>query len=174
MAFSTDAAYLLVGHGTDATVRSAAINAATGNLTYTGHFFDVGLQGTLGDVQTLDDLFFVTDNSTAIDGIMGVYSFRLNANGSFTQNGPIVDTGGIAPRSIAVWEPLIMRGDVNCDGQVDFRDINPFVLLLTNPDAWHATFPGCPTINGDINGDGVVDFRDINPFVLLLSGGAAA
>lgn len=174
VAFSTDDAYLLVGHGTDATVRSAAIDAATGNLTYTGHFFDVGLQGTLGDVQTLDDLFFVTDNSTAIDGIMGVYSFRLNANGSFTQNGPIADTGGIAPRSIAVWEPLILRGDVNCDGAVDFRDINPFVLLLTNPDAWHATYPGCPMINGDINGDGVVDFRDINPFVLLLSGGASA
>ena len=63
----------------------------------------------------------------------------------------------------------IRRGDVNCDGLVDFGDINPFVLLLTNPGAWQAAYPGCPLLNGDINEDGVVDFGDINPFVRLLT-----
>ncbi len=60
-------------------------------------------------------------------------------------------------------------GDVNCDGVVDFLDINPFVLLLSDPGAWHAAFPYCPESNGDCNGDGRVDFLDINPFVALLS-----
>jgi len=99
---SSDDRYLLVGHGTDATLRSAAIDPVTGGLTYTGFLFDVGLQGTLGDVAAVDSLVFVTDNSTAVDGIMGIYSFRLNPNGSFTPNGGIVSTGGITPRSIAV------------------------------------------------------------------------
>jgi len=62
-------------------------------------------------------------------------------------------------------------GDLNCDGLVGFGDINPFVLLLSNPAAWQATYPDCPILNGDINGDGAVDFGDINPFVALLSGG---
>jgi hypothetical protein len=61
------------------------------------------------------------------------------------------------------------RGDMNCDGKINFADINPFVLALSNPAAWKAAYPGCPVLNGDINGDGVVNFGDINPFVALLS-----
>jgi 6-phosphogluconolactonase (cycloisomerase 2 family) len=167
---STDDRYLLVGHGTDATLRSATIDFETGGLTYTGYMFDVGLQGTLGDVATLDDLVFVTDNSTADDNKMGIYSFTLNPNGSFTHNGPIVSTEGIAPRSIAVWKPRILLGDLNCDGQVNFGDINPFVLALTDLGAYEALYPGCPFGNRDINGDGQFNFGDINPFVALLVG----
>ena len=171
VAVSTNNQYLLVGHGTDATVRTASINQTTGGLTYTGYMFDIGLQGTLGDVQALDNLFFVTDNSTAIDGIMGVYSFTLAPNGSFTQNGPITWTDGIGPRSIAVWKPIVVPGDLNCDGSIDFGDINPFILALTDPAAWQEAYPTCPLANGDINADGALDFGDINPFVALLSGG---
>ncbi|MEW6252412.1 MAG: hypothetical protein AB1716_17370 [Planctomycetota bacterium] len=60
-------------------------------------------------------------------------------------------------------------GDLNCDGLVDFNDINPFVLVLSDPNAWQAQYPGCPPSNGDANGDGRVDFGDINPFVALLA-----
>ena len=169
VAFSTEDRYLLVGHGTDATVRSATIDPVTGQLTYTGFMFDVGLQGTLGDIQSLDELFFVTDNSRAIDDTWGVYSFTLNPDGSFTQNGPITLTEGIAPNSMAVWKPRLTPGDLNCDGLVDFGDINPFVLALTNPAGYAAAFPNCNIKNGDINGDGFVDFGDINPFVRLLT-----
>jgi hypothetical protein len=65
----------------------------------------------------------------------------------------------------------IVTGDVNCSGDVGFDDINPFVLLLSNPTVWQTTFPGCPALNGDINHDGSVGFGDINPFVALLAGG---
>ncbi len=61
-------------------------------------------------------------------------------------------------------------GDLNCDGVVDLVDINPFVLLMTNYQAYLATFPYCLAINGDIDNDGQITFADINPFVLLLSG----
>ncbi|MBP7747609.1 MAG: M28 family peptidase [Phycisphaerae bacterium] len=67
-------------------------------------------------------------------------------------------------------EPPYPVGDLNCDGLVDFRDINPFILILTNPEAWAAAYPDCPSANGDINGDGSITFGDINPFIALLTG----
>ncbi len=74
-------------------------------------------------------------------------------------------------------DPPICRGDLNCDGLVNFGDINPFVTLLVDGYfAWQAIYPGCPGENGDINEngdygqDGSADFGDINPFVALLTG----
>ncbi len=63
-----------------------------------------------------------------------------------------------------------MLGDLNCDGVVNFDDINPFVLALSNPAGYQAAYPDCDILNGDCNGDGVVTFDDINPFVALLAG----
>lgn len=67
-------------------------------------------------------------------------------------------------------EPPFVVGDLNCDGEVNFRDINPFVLALTDLAAYELLYPGCPFGNRDINGDGAFNFGDINPFVALLSG----
>ena len=61
-------------------------------------------------------------------------------------------------------------GDMNCDGAVNFDDINPFVLALSDPAGYAAAYPSCNILNGDINGDGLVNFDDINPFVALLTG----
>jgi hypothetical protein len=76
---------------------------------------------------------------------------------------PVISTG-----------PSVCVGDLNCDGWIDFGDINPFVMYLSNYAGWEAKYPGCNPLNGDINGDGVYgqgSFGDINPFVALLSGG---
>jgi hypothetical protein len=62
----------------------------------------------------------------------------------------------------------ITYGDLNCDGSVNFGDINPFVLALADPEQWETTYP-CDILNGDINQDGAVNFGDINPFVACLS-----
>ncbi len=64
----------------------------------------------------------------------------------------------------------VAPGDLNCDGVVDFDDINPFVLALTDPAGYAAAFPACNILNGDLTGDGLVTFDDINPFVALLAG----
>jgi hypothetical protein len=56
-------------------------------------------------------------------------------------------------------------GDTNCDGIIDFDDINPFVAALSD------SVP-CNYDNCDMNCDGIIDFDDINPFVALLSTGA--
>ncbi len=55
-------------------------------------------------------------------------------------------------------------GDCNCDGAIDFDDINALVAALSDP-AGVCFFP-----NVDINADGTVDFDDINGFVAILSG----
>jgi len=61
-----------------------------------------------------------------------------------------------------------LPGDLDCDGDVDFDDINPFVLALGGQDVYHAAYPDCNWLNGDCNGDGDVNFDDINAFVALL------
>ena len=62
--------------------------------------------------------------------------------------------------------PPLCPGDLNCDGVVDFDDIDPFVAALGcpsgDPNCWD---PTCPWLNGDVNDDGTVDFDDIDPFV---------
>ncbi len=66
--------------------------------------------------------------------------------------------------------PDYCLGDLDCNGQVSFGDINPFVLYLSNYAVWQTTYAGCNPKNGDINNDGVYPgFGDINPFVTLLS-----
>jgi hypothetical protein len=62
-------------------------------------------------------------------------------------------------------------GDLNCDGLVNAFDIDPFVLALTDPVAYAATYPWCDVMLADINRDGLVNAFDIDPFVQLLTGG---
>jgi hypothetical protein len=81
------------------------------------------------------------------------------------------DCGSVTsnPATLTVTADL---GDLNCDGTVDFGDINPFVLALTNGAGYAAAYPNCDRDLADCNQDGYVDFGDINPFVEILSGGS--
>ncbi len=60
-------------------------------------------------------------------------------------------------------------GDLDCDGWVNFDDINPFVLALVSQASYEDRYLGCIYLNADCDRNGVVDFGDINPFVRLLS-----
>ena len=69
---------------------------------------------------------------------------------------------------LAGW-PGVAPGDTNCDGSIDFTDINPMVTaMLSGRAAYEAERPMCSWYNNDINCDGTVDFADVNPFVGLL------
>jgi hypothetical protein len=74
---------------------------------------------------------------------------------------------------IVTWHLRVtgLVGDLNCDGNVSFGDINPFVAALSNPALYASQYPNCDRGLGDCNHDGQVGFGDINPFVALLSGG---
>jgi len=64
----------------------------------------------------------------------------------------------------------LLAGDLDCDGDVDFDDINPFVLALSGEADYLVQYPDCHWLNADCDDDGDVDFDDINPFVALLGG----
>ena len=59
---------------------------------------------------------------------------------------------------------VLCPGDLNCDGAVDFDDIDLLVEALNYPGG--AGWPhACAWSNGDCTGDGAVDFDDIDAFV---------
>ncbi len=61
-------------------------------------------------------------------------------------------------------------GDIDCDGDVDLFDVDPFVAALGGFASYQAAFPLCDYTNADADHDGDVDFFDIDPFVACLSG----
>ena len=54
----------------------------------------------------------------------------------------------------------VQLGDCNCDGDVDFLDIGPFIAILSAGDY---------LAKADMDLSGAVDFLDIGPFVAVLS-----
>ena len=68
--------------------------------------------------------------------------------------------------------PSFEMADLNCDGAVNFNDIDPFVAALISESTYYADYPDCDFWLADINDSGVVNFEDIDPFVeCLVSGG---
>jgi hypothetical protein len=63
---------------------------------------------------------------------------------------------------------------MDCDGDVDFDDIDDFVLGLNDPVQYTSHFGVPPSLKGDTDGDQDIDFDDIPGFVTLLGGGAQA
>ncbi len=74
-----------------------------------------------------------------------------------------VEVWGLTPANPA------LPGDLNCDGVVDFNDINPFVLALLDAPGYATAYPDCDIMRADLDDNGSVGFEDINPFVALLT-----
>jgi hypothetical protein len=110
---------------------------------------------------TMDDggATFSTGGGFEVGGTIGQPDAGVMTGGGFEL------VGGFWPAAAG---PSICRGDTNCDGQISYADINPFVQALGNLSAWQAQYPSCPWQNCDINADGVISYADINPFVVKL------
>ena len=107
------------------------------------------------------------DRTTELDPpgtltINSITSFGEDAAGELY----ICDQGGEIFKIIPVGPG---KGDLNYDGVVNFDDINAFVLALTDPATYQATYGYPAEQAGDLNCDGLVDFDDVNPFVALLA-----
>ncbi len=68
----------------------------------------------------------------------------------------------------------IVMGDMDCDGDVDFDDIDAFALGLINPEDYENQFGVPPTTKGDLDDNGRFDFDDIDGFVGILTGNSLA
>jgi hypothetical protein len=62
--------------------------------------------------------------------------------------------------------PAGCPGDLNCDGEITYADIDLFVTALSGQANW--PYPECPWINADLNNDGDVTYADIDPFVAAI------
>lgn len=61
---------------------------------------------------------------------------------------------------------LVLNGDANCDGAVSAFDIEPFLLLLFDPDEYDTRFPDCDGRTFcDMNDDGAINAFDIEGFL---------
>ncbi len=72
--------------------------------------------------------------------------------------------------TVAAQLDVYLGGDMNCDGVVDFFDIDPFLLALFDPAGYQAALPHCDLRYADLDGNESVDFFDINPFLDALFG----
>ncbi|QOI99885.1 MAG: beta-propeller fold lactonase family protein [Phycisphaeraceae bacterium] len=159
VAFSIDGSFALVAHGTDATIRVLSIDDASGSLSDTGQMYDVGFQGSLGELIVLGDLVLVTDRDTISDGVRGLQALRLGADGSLTPIGGRVDSAGVSPSQLCLWTPTVPScpPDFNGDGFVDFFDFLAFIDCYEGVE--------CPGgRSADFNDDGFVDFFDLDAF----------
>ncbi len=69
---------------------------------------------------------------------------------------------------IAYLDSVVRLGDLNCDGEVSFADINPYVLAATDQPGYDTAYTDCNWNNADFNEDGVIDQVDVHAFVDLL------
>lgn len=105
---------------------------------------------------------------TAADLISGTFAAR---------NFPTLDPGQmwqVFYDSHAVILSVIdaIQGDMDCDGDVDFDDIDDFALGLNDPQSYENMFGVPPSLKGDTDGNGALDFDDISGFVEILAGGS--
>jgi glucose/arabinose dehydrogenase/plastocyanin len=88
----------------------------------------------------------------------------------------LVNQTGIPAQQTGMVLRLVQKrcaGDTDCDGDIDFDDITPFVTSIGDDGtAWTAQYvaangelPPCDFLNADMDNDGDVDFDDISPFV---------
>lgn len=104
---------------------------------------------------------FSTGGAFEVGSTVGQY----DASGRLT-GGAFEVIGGFWPGGLP---DESLPADMNCDGLINSFDIDGFVLALSNPAAYAATYPDCNINNADVNGDGLVNSFDIDPFVVCLA-----
>ena len=141
-------------------------------VTVSGYFWIAGLVQTIGPDPGAE---FPAPYDTTIE---------TYARSWLVANDPVVDVlnignnsavapadnwdPGVFPHGVWTLRPIVGEAtcdpcDMNCDGEVNAFDIEPFLDLLFGPNP-----QPCDTCTGDVNGDGSIDAFDIEPFLNCL------
>jgi hypothetical protein len=91
-----------------------------------------------------------------------------NTDGDINDLGEVTWQSGDVPTSDIRVMRRMPLGDLNCDGDVDAFDIEPFIIALLDRQRYLMLYPSCDPLLGDLNEDGVLDAFDIEPFTGLL------
>lgn len=108
-------------------------------------------------IRTFEDEFTYAD--LIAQGVPEVILVDVNRDGYLNQADIIAVAGGT---------PAWVRGDVNHDRRVDFKDIDALTVALRGEEEYYKTFPDGFWYTADANADGHVNFKDIDAFVGLL------
>jgi probable HAF family extracellular repeat protein len=100
----------------------------------------------------------------------------FNNYGEVARAYDINNAGEIVGRMWGTYEAVLLMpfvlGDMNCDGEVNGADIDPFFAALAAPVPSEDAVVDChPEWAGDVNQDGHFNGADIDPFFDLLGGG---
>ncbi len=152
--------------------------SGTGNIAadplfaWPGSWDDGGTPGDLSDDTWTAGIYRVRPDSPCIDA--GDPAYTPGPDAVDLAGEPRVADGDddeVAIVDMGAYERQpATPGDCNCDGGVDFFDIDPFVMVLVFPAQFEAMYPDCNRFNADCNLDGLVDFFDLDPFVALITG----
>ncbi|MCA9256430.1 MAG: hypothetical protein KDA33_12370 [Phycisphaerales bacterium] len=121
----------------------------------------------------------IAEGAFPAPGVPGAYSISLEnvvANTFDSVNtAPAVSPASAAAvlpvesmMTFTVDDTTPIRGDVNCDGLVDSRDVAPFSVALTDAASYPGMYPFCTISRADVNNDTFIDTNDISDFVACL------
>jgi len=160
-----------LGAGTNAsTVDMAVFNNGTADGLYVGGAFTAAGGLAVSGVARWDGAAWAPVGSGVERGPVSALRTYPPARPGLYIGGLFARAGPCASAHVGRWTcvPGWTPGDLNCDGAVNYLDVDPFVWAVIDRAQFEARFPGCLWFNGDINADNRVDFGDINPLVELL------
>jgi hypothetical protein len=129
------------------------------------------LSASAASAQTFDLSWYTIDggggtstgSGFTLSGTIGQPDAGAMTGGGFTLRGGFWPGASDAPCPGA-------RADADCDGLVNFFDIDPFVMALFDLPAYQASFCDGQICAVDIDCSGLVNFFDIDPFVTCIFG----
>ncbi|MGE0480857.1 MAG: hypothetical protein AB7Q17_10345 [Phycisphaerae bacterium] len=165
---------LTAAESSGAAVRVQGILTSTANATFRLDFFASPACDASGYGEGAN--YLGSADTTTDGGGNAAFSTALNAGvpAGWFATATATDANGNTSEFSAcrLVEARFLRGDLNCDALVNNFDIDPFVLALTDAEAYALQFPNCDVSNADANGDGVLNNFDIDAFVACLANGA--
>jgi hypothetical protein len=85
--------------------------------------------------------------------------------------GPVPARIDAPERPVRLEAAVCIRGDSNCDGVTDAKDLSAFVVAMNHPEQYAVQYPDCDLVcSNDMNGDREVDDFDLAQLVQCIGG----
>ena len=145
-----------------------ALDDGNGPALFAGGLFDLA-----GDIEAGNLARWDGQSWTAMDGgvdatVYSSASFDDGSGPALFVGGSFISAGQHASSNLAKWGCPFSIGDVDCDGNLNAFDIEPFLVALFEPEEYPNRYPNCHITLADINRDGTIDAFDIEAFLDLL------
>ena len=165
LAFTGDTELVVTGRKSG--VADVVVEDESGNRARKRYYVREAMPGQdylISDANDLYDLGFIplpaeTVYSQNDANLYDYFGYELVVNGSVPAVGSVIPTGAILRERDGSSEvPIVILGDVTCDGLVDERDIE----VLLSASSGTSVLSGAQKLAGDLTGDNVIDKADVD------------